>query len=136
MSEETGMYMDTKEFAKDLLKITEKEIPGDIIKAYWELGWLIIGDAIKIEPTVPMKSSDLRGSGKVVVDEKKLEMKSGFNMIYAHRLHEAPDSRFNPTEGEEDWNWTTSGSGPKYLESKIAMFKNKYIKFIADRIRG
>ena len=118
--------MDTKEFAKDLLKITEKEIPGDIIKAYWELGWLIIGDAIKIEPTVPMKSSDLRGSGEVVVDEKKLEMKSGFNMIYAHRQH----------EGMKDWNWTTPGSGPKYLESKIAMFKNKYIKFIADRIRG
>jgi len=126
MSEETGMYMDTKEFAKDLLKITEKEIPGDIIKAYWELGWLIIGDAIKIEPTVPMKSSDLRGSGKVVVDEKKLEMKSGFNMIYAHRQH----------EGMKDWNWTTPGSGPKYLESKIAMFKNKYIKFLADRIQG
>ena len=128
--------MDPKEFNIDFDRITAKMIPDDIREALWDLGWGIIADAIKFEPTVPLKDSDLRGSGHVEVDGKKLEMKTGFNMVYAHRLHEAPDSRFNPTEGEEDWNWTTPGSGPKYLESKIAMFKNKYIKFIADRIRG
>lgn len=124
MTEETGFYMDYGEFSKDFLKITEKEIMADIIQAYWKLGWGILRDAINIEPTVPREIGDLRASGDVKVDERTMELLFGFNSVYAHRLHEAP----------KDWNWSEPGSGPKYLESKLVMFKNKYIKFIADRI--
>lgn len=118
--------MDPKEFNIDFDRITSKAIPDDIRKALWELGWLIIKDAISIYPSVPREIGDLRASGKVVVDQRNLDLLTGFNMVQAHRLH----------EGLKDWNWTEPGSGPKYLESKLSMFKNKYIKFLADRIQG
>jgi hypothetical protein len=126
MSEETGMVMDVKKFGIDFDRITSKTIPQDIIKALWELGWGIIADAIKIYPTVPKEIGDLRASGHVIVKEMDLDLFVGFNSIYAWKMH----------EGLKDWNWTEPGSGPKYLESKLSMFKNKYIKFIADRIKG
>jgi len=118
--------MDPKEFNIDFDRITSKTIPDDIRKALWELGWAIIKHANSVEPTTPRKIGDLRASGKVVVDQRKLDLLVGFNMVQAHRLH----------EGLKDWNWTEPGSGPKYLESKLSMFKDKYIKFLADRIHG
>lgn len=102
-------------------------------------------DTVTVENTVPKVEGTLRGSvsihvqGKCVATGKDLGLAEsepmtgatekgrdgilgsvGFNMIYAHRLH----------EGDEDWNWSQEGSGPKYLESKMAANPDKYFRGI------
>lgn len=106
--------------------LTDKVIPSAVVKALWELGWVVIKDSIKVEPTVPFKIGDLRASGIVEVDEALMELSVGFNIVYATKMHEAPTS----------WNWTTPGSGPKYLEIKLQMFKDKYMSFVAGKVSG
>lgn len=49
----------------------------------------------------------------------------GFNTMFAARVHELPKSS----------NWSTPGSGPKFLESKATRNKEKYIKRVANVLK-
>lgn len=130
--------LDTKKFLLDFTKITKVKIPTKAAKAQFDIGAIIIKDANTVEPTTPAKEFILRGSGKILVDKIKLDLKVGFNKDYAMKVHEAPwikpspDPKFPPKPG----TWTTPGSGPKFLENKMIRFKNKYVGFLASRIKG
>jgi hypothetical protein len=103
--------------------ITRMLIPKALFKAWGKiLAW-----AIKEEPRVPHKQGRLWASqtieGCIIIGDE-ISMDGGFNTEYAARLHEAPDG----------WNWTLEGSGPKYLETKLARHKDDVMKIIADYI--
>lgn len=128
---EKAFTMDFSHFARDFDRITKKEVPADIEKAYWELGWRILKDANTKEPKTPRDIGDLQSSGMVKFNMKDdFELLAGFNKVYAAKWHELPK------ELAGDINWSLMGSGPKFLESKMSMYKDDYVKFVADRIKG
>ena len=106
--------------------------PEGIRKACDEL----IIDANEKPPKTPFKWGALRGSGKV--DEVKKEGDivigivsfgagaSGQDAPYAARWHEVEPGTVTFTE---------PGAGPKYLESKIVAYGEKYLKIIAEVIK-
>jgi len=124
----SGFYLNTSDFLKDFARITGKVIPDKVKAAEFKVGNMVIHDAIKEEPTVPRKIGDLRGSGETHPNDSltKFEIDVGFNKEYAAKWHEAVG---------KDINWTTPGSGPKYLETKLQRYKNKYYAFWAKLIR-
>ena len=120
--------MDFKDFNKGFRLIIETTIPDLAQVGLFKAGALLIKDAITVEPKAPHLTGHLWRSQKI---EKLMEGKNiigvqvGFDVPYAARLHEAPDN----------WNWTLDGSGPKFLESKMAGNPNKYIEPAAKHIR-
>ena len=106
--------------------------PEGIRKACQE----IILDANNVPPRTPFKWGALRGSGKVDKVEKQGDQiigqvsfgagASGQDAPYAARWHEAEPGSVK---------FTAPGAGPKYLESKLNMFREKYMKIIAEVIR-
>ena len=106
--------------------------PEGVRKACDEL----ILDANNIPPRTPFKWGALRGSGKVDEVLKQGEIvvgkvsfgagASGQDAPYAARWHEAEPGTVK---------FTAPGAGPKYLESKMNMFREKYMKIIAEVIK-
>jgi len=118
--------LDTKDFDIKFDQLNNKELPEAIKKAMLQVGALIIDDAINEEPRAPHRTGHLWRSQRIEIESKKgsHSLLVGFNTVYAARLHEAPKA----------WNWTLKGSGPKYLESKLLKFKEKYIRFISEQL--
>jgi hypothetical protein len=112
-------------------------------------------DAITQDPNVPLDEGTLRGSASVHVNGKFIESPPApgatgdeaytgdlptefselrdfiggtlsFNTPYAMRLHEA----------EDIVNWSEPGSGPKFVEAKMAGNEDVYMRIVADAIRG
>lgn len=110
----------------------------------------LLNDCNMVEPQTPHAEGTLRGSGSAFVGKKLVgtTLKSeaagtpslennvpdsdkkqtifgvaGFNTPYAARLHEHPEFDFK----EE-------GTGGKYMESKINMFKEQYVKLVAINV--
>ena len=122
---ETFSIQKLDEFLKGLGKgsdlFTLTLIPKAMFKAWGKL----LAYAIKEEPRVPHKQGRLWESqtiGPCIIANNAIEQDGGFNTEYAARLHEAPDG----------WHWTLEGSGPKYLESKMAAHKDELMKDVAD----
>lgn len=127
----TGYSMDLSKFAKDFTRITKKTIPDKAGKASFKVASMIIGDAIKVEPKAPFDEGMLRASQFIeLLPTQKLGVRLGFNIEYADKWHELDQSK------AKDIAWTTPGSGRKYLSSKLSMFKNKYIRFLASLIHA
>jgi len=123
--------MDLSKFAKDFTRITSKTIPDKAGKASFKVASMIINDAIKIPPKVPADKKDLRASQFIeLLPTQKLGVRLGFNIEYAAKWHELDQSK------EKDISWTEPGSGRKFLSSKLSMFKNKYIEFLASLIHA
>lgn len=122
------MIWNTKSFDREFGKLVKTAIPALVEKGLFEALALLKSDADNVVPKTPKDKGDLKGTYKIKVRKtfKGYEGILHFEMPYASRLHEAPPG----------WNWTLSGSGPKYLQSKADRFKFKYNKKIADRIRG
>lgn len=108
--------------------ITSKVIPDVAGKALFQTGWMIIRYANTKKPMTPRDIGDLRGSGRVEPDPQKLEVTVGFDKEYAAKWHELS------SEEERHISWTTPGSGRKYLEAKLSMYKNDFIRFAAEYI--
>lgn len=84
------------------LKAARGTAPGLVGDALMSEGAAIMDDA---QPVTPRDTGDLRASGSV--DRTgPLQVTVGFGAPYAIFVHEAPES----------WNWTTPGTGPKFLE--------------------
>jgi len=130
MTNQTGFYMDMNQFSRRFKSIVEKDIPDKAEKASFDVGWLILRDAKNKIPKAPRDIGDLHASGAVhPLGWGKLGAVLGFNKDYAAKWHELPQARADKV------NWSLPGSGPKYLESKLSMYKNDYIRFIAQKIR-
>ena len=122
--------MNLSNFAKDFTRITSKTIPDKVGDASFKVASMIINDAIKVPPKAPFDEGMLRASQFINLLSQKLGVELGFNIIYAAKWHELEKSK------EKDIAWTTPGSGSKYWSSKLSMFKNKYIKFLASMIHA
>lgn len=121
------MYLDYSLFKASFTKIVTKTIPDKAGKAEFAVGAMIIKDAILIKPMVPRDIGDLQASGEIHPDNNPLALSVivGFNKEYAAKWHESVGKNIN---------WSLVGSGAKYLESKLAMFKDKYMRFFASFI--
>lgn len=136
----TGMTFDTKDFDVKFKQVTEKRIPSATEKGLFQTGALIIRDAILETPQVPKSRGvtkggrrgqgpgHLRRSQKIERPKtvgKITSVEVGFNTDYAAAVHEMPKTT----------QWSTPGTGPKYLESKLIKNKDKYAKNVADNIK-
>jgi hypothetical protein len=72
----------------------------------------------------------LGGGGNPIINKTVAgeEIICGFNIEYASYVHEMVRLE---AYGEKGINWTEPESGAKFLESKLTMFGNKYLKLIA-----
>jgi len=89
----------------------------------------VINSANNKYPRTPHRHGDLRGSGKFEMDNSGrdgLTAKVGFDMIYAHRIH----------EGKPEWNWSEAGTGPKYLEDKMPEVNQFWEDACANILKG
>ena len=126
-----SMTVDCSDFEKGFKKIVKK-CPEEGAKGIFDALNQLLIDANEEQPYTPYDEGILKGSGKVdKVEIKKNEISgvAGFNKEYAARWHE-----LTPEE-DSKINWTLPGSGRKYLESKMAMFKEKYMKIVALSIQ-
>jgi len=128
----SGYFLDFSDFNKKLKKILEKTIPKAAEKGVFNAANELLNDAVEKPPQAPFKKGDLWGSkivDKVETKGNEISAKAGFNISYATKQHEAEPGRFH---------YTRTGAkqpGPKYLESKMAKYRKKYGKIIAETIR-
>lgn len=133
------------------LYATLKRLDGDISEKTVAVGLFqaanaLLKDAIYMTPMAPKDVGDLRGSARTMGGEgvlhkrgdshrpiksgKDLSVVCGFNIEYAAKWHEVPESR--------KINWTTdkgaSNPGPKYLEKKLAIFGKRYTEIIGEYV--
>ena len=59
--------------------------------------------------------------------QQRLVAKIIFRMPYAAKWHEAVGKKIN---------WSEAGVGPKYLESKLSMFRRKYWGMVAEAVKA
>ena len=130
---ETGMYLEWKDFDKKFGNLVKNAIPGDARKGLFDAANEMLRDAIVHPPQAPKDIGDLWGS-KIVetpkIKAKDISITAGFNIKYAHRHHEVEPGTFKYT--------TTKGAsqpGPKFLQSKMIKFKEKYVWIISETIR-
>jgi hypothetical protein len=127
-----SMTVDFSDFDKGFKRLVNGSVPPEIDKALFIAGNLLLDDAGQWTPRAPFREGHLWRSRRVVRPAgaaKGSGVAAGFNIAYAARWHEltpAEDARIH---------WTLSGSGRKYLESKIPMFRDDYIKVIGDYLR-
>ncbi len=117
-------------FTTGLKNFAYTRMPEVVRKGLYQTGWMIIRYANEKKPYTPRDIGDLRASGRVEVEKGKLELIVGFNKEYAARWHELPKAKENRI------NWTTPGSGRKYLETKLYHYKNDFMRFMAEYIRA
>lgn len=128
----TGMYIDFKIFDKNFKKIVEKTIPGKGEEGLSKGASELLIDARDKPPQAPKDIGDLWGSILILkpyISRGEIGIQCGFNIIYAARWHEATGQNIN---------WTTdkgaSQPGPKFLESKMSRYMNKYMAIVAKAI--
>lgn len=126
---EVSMTFDDEDFMKNFNAIVEKKIPDLVLKGLFQAGGLLLSDAINDLPRAPHKTGTLWREKKVDIPKKEGDtffVVAGFNVKYAAYVH----------EGLASWTWTLSGSGPKFLESKLAANMKRYVQRIADVVSG
>ena len=134
MTKQTGFYLDSRDFDKKFAFLVKKAVPGaagdGMVNAMNE----ILSDSITMPPQAPKEIGDLWGSiagtVKLEVKYKILSVIGGFNIFYAHRHHEVEPGtyRYTTDKGAEK-------PGPKFMSSKMAMFREKYMGIVASEIR-
>jgi len=133
MSKETGLYLDFSDFEKKFTQLVKNAIPEYRDKGAFDAMNALLDDAIEKPPQAPKKIGDLWGS-RIVEKAKKVGKETfvagGFNIKYAHRHHEAEPGTYKYTKTKG-----ASQPGPKFLESKMAKFKDKYTWIVAETIR-
>ena len=125
----TEFTLDFSDFNKKFADIVQRAAPESTKIGLKEAGQALKLDADNIPPRTPHKEGFLRGSGKVSevnIVGKSLEVAVSYDKPYARRWHEVEPGTIK---------WSESGVGPKYLESKMIKFKNKYMNIIAAVIK-
>ncbi len=125
--------MDFSEFDKLFYDLTQVKMIKSAKVGEFEAANEVLNDSIAKPLQAPKKTGDLWGSRKVeAVKEKKGEVSIvfGFNISYATKQHEAEPGTYSYTK--------TKGAdkpGPKFMQSKMAMFAKKYMGIVAEAIR-
>lgn len=125
----TEFTLDFSDFNKKFADIVKRAAPESAEIGLREAGQQLKLDADNIPPRTPHKEGFLRGSGEVSKVEamgKTIGITVSYDKPYARRWHEVEPGTIK---------WSEPDVGPKYLESKMVRFKNKYMKIIAEVIR-
>jgi len=134
MSRETGFYLDFSDFDKNFYQLATNAIPNDARKGLYNAMNELLEDSVTKPPQAPKEFGDLWASkgGTVEVETKgkELSVSGGFNIKYAHRQHEAEPGTYKYTRDKG-----ASQPGPKFMQSKMAMFFKKYMEIVAETIR-
>ena len=124
MSIKSDFTLDFSEFDRKFKKVTEDMLEAAEKGLFDAMNALLI-DACEEPPQAPFKKGDLWGSKADTVETgiegDHIFAIGGFNIKYAARWHEAEPGTIK---------WTKTGAkqpGPKYLESKMVKFKDKYM---------
>jgi hypothetical protein len=126
-----SLTMNTAPFLGRFNALVDGSMMNSAESAMFRVGAMVIKDGIKVQPRAPHKTGRLWRSQQILTDpgmastEKSVIV--GFNTVYAAYLHEC---------GSPGWRWTLRGSGPKYLSSKLVMFRLKYMRAAADMIKS
>lgn len=130
----TGYYLDFSEFNRNLKRLVEKEMPDYTEKGLFNAMNELLSDSKTKPPQAPRDMGDLHGATAGTVKVKRLRNEisctGGFNIKYAHRHHEVPPGTYKYTIDKG-----ATQPGPKFMESKMAQFGEKYIGIVADTIR-
>jgi len=145
-----GMTIDFSDFEQKFNKIVEDAIPSEAAKGLFKAGGQLLLDGIQKAPQAPKDIGDLWGSrlvNEAKVEKGKISLECGFNIKYAARWHEISPDNMSMTDKlgrplSKHWpiHWTTTKGaaqpGPKYLETKMMMYKNDYMQIVADHIKN
>lgn len=120
----TGIKWDEasrRRFEQRLARL-QGQYPTATQRAAAQVATQVLNDCMTEPPTVPKDTGTLRASGTWEVfggaSWREVKLTVGFNTTYAARVHEMPEST----------QWTTSGSGPKFLEDKIFGHGEEYVR--------
>lgn len=134
MAKKLALHLDFSDFNKKFGNLVKNAYPDDARKGLFNAMNELLSDAITKPPQAPRDIGDLWGStaGTVEVETKtkELSVSGGFNIKYAHYHHEAEPGAFKYTISAK-----CRQPGPKFLQSKMAMFLKKYMKIVAETIR-
>lgn len=117
----TDFTVNTKDFDINFARITKKRIPESAARAAYIVAAMVISDSILIPPKVPHDKGYLVRSQKVEkpkIESGEISIEEGFDAEYAAAVHERTGAV----------TWTEPGSGPKYMETKLSEYRDKYMK--------
>lgn len=121
------------------LEALRKAYPKGAKAAAVEVGARLLDDCLTKSPTVPMAAhlgGTLRSRWDVsaIADEKHAEVQVTFNTAYAAVMHEG-GWLTGRLAGVRIKNWSTPGSGPKFIEGKLRAYKAVYLELFAQLLR-
>ena len=150
-----GFSLDWKDFDKKFFEYALKTAPEAAEKGMFEAVSELKNDSDNVIPKTPLLEGNLRGDYTIIIEgitKSTVVEKSGgkgkdhqrggasaiqhaaeiiaklvFRMPYAAKWHEAVNKKVN---------WSEAGAGPKYCESKMAIFKSKYMNIVASAIKA
>ena len=130
----TGFYLDFSDFDKKFYNLVKNAIPEDARKGLFDAMNELLEDSVTKPPQAPFEFGGLWGSrgGTVEVEMKgkDISVVGGFNIKYAARHHEVAPGTFKYTTDKG-----ASQPGPKYMQSKMAMYFKKYMEIVANTIK-
>jgi hypothetical protein len=123
----SGFYMDFSAFKKEFEQVVNNTVPDLTKKGLFSAASSLKLDSDHVQPKTPVKEGHLKGSWMTQVgsDAGSWCLLCGFNVEYASYVHEMV--KRHP--------WTEPESGPKFLESKLYMFPDKYLRLVAETIQ-
>lgn len=126
----SNFSLDLSSFLQEFPKVCYEKIPSATQKGLFNAASELKLDSDHVEPKTPVKEGHLKGSWEAHVEflgGKTMEwtLVVGFNIKYASYVHEMAKKHA----------WTEPGSGPKFLESKLYMFKDKYLTIVAETVK-
>jgi len=123
--------MDWSKFDKTFYSLVEHRIPEASRSGLFEALNEMLKDARDISPRAPKDKGDLWGSAEaeVLVKLGRLIGIAAFNISYATKWHELP------REAAAHIAFKLPGAGPKFLETKMIVYKDKYMWIIANKIK-
>jgi len=135
---ETGLHLDMTKFDAEFRRITKDTVPALTRKGMFRAMNELLNDAVRLSPQAPKDVGNLWASKADTVSIKQEGdtwiIEGGFNIAYAAKWHE-----ISPSEAAKI-NWTrTKGArepGPKFLEMKMNIYREKYMKIVAATIEG
>lgn len=144
-----GFELDFTEFNERFFRYALETAPAAAEKGMFEAISELKNDCDSVTPKTPHLEGNLRGDYTFILEgitqskvkEVGTEHRGGasavrrtgeiiakliFRMPYAAKWHEAVNRKVN---------WSESGVGPKFAESKLMMFGKKYFGIVATRIK-
>ena len=132
-----SMTADFSDFRRRIDRLVRNDVPDDLERGLFKAGNELLRDAVTVAPGAPKLTGALwrsRMTKRPEGSEKGSGVEAGFNIVYGARWHE-----LTPEE-DATINWTrdkgANSPGRKFLETKLWMFKDKYIRTACNYLRG